>query len=112
GGAHLKAILKDFGISDTDIDTIYGKNPSYYAQMEILTKTLYQHPNFYTNLYDKPANVDRINTAMAAIRLMQLRDRFDSQTRRELLMASLMEDSLFPEESRVYSLIQSIAEGK
>ncbi|MCD8497294.1 MAG: hypothetical protein LRZ85_03945 [Alphaproteobacteria bacterium] len=116
GGAHLKAVLRDFfppgSDAEAQIEERYGKNPSYFAQMEILSKTIYQHPKFYTNLYDKPANVDRINAAMSAIRLMQLRDRFDSQTRREMLMAALMEDSLFPEESRVYSMIQKINAGR
>jgi hypothetical protein len=108
GGAHLKAFLRDFGMTEEQIDQMYGANPSYYAQMEILSKTIYQHPNFYTNLYDKPVNVDRINAAMTAIRLMQLRDRYDSQQRREMLMAALMEGSLFDEEGRVYSLTQKI----
>lgn len=112
GGAHLKAILKDFNIPPADIEKMFGHNPSYFAQMEILSKTLYQHPNFYTNLYDKPANIARINAAMTAIRLMQLRDRFDSQTRRELLMAALMEDSLGTEENKVYSAIQALVSAR
>lgn len=112
GGAHLKAVLRDFGMTEAQIEEMFGKNPSYYAQMEILSKTIYQHPNFYTNLYDKPTNVARTNAAMSAIRLMQLRDRFDSQTRREMLMAALLEDGLFPEEARVYALIQTITEAE
>lgn len=108
GGAHLKAFLRDFGMTEDQINEMYGENPSYYAQMDILTRTIYQHPNFYTNLYDKPANVDRINAAMTAIRLMQLRDRYDSQQRREMLTGALLEESLTPEEDRVYSAIQEL----
>lgn len=71
--------------SGTDI------NPSYEAQMEILTKKLYQNPNFYTNLVDKPANVERTKAAMLAIGLMQRRDIFETMLRREMLLSQLLE---------------------
>lgn len=101
GTAFMKALLKDLGFSDTsasgalsEIDQILGKNPSYYAQMEFLTRKIYQDPNFYTNLYDKPVNVDRIIVALEAIQLMHARDRYDSQLRREMLASQLLEDGI------------------
>ena len=40
--------------------------PSYHAQMEVLTKKIYQNPEFYTELYDQPANVLRKDVAIQA----------------------------------------------
>lgn len=96
GPSFMKAFMKDFGLSDQEIDTILGQNPSYYAQMEVLTKKMYQDPDFYTNLYDKPANVKRINASMEAIKLMQMRDWFESNLRREMLTSVLLEKGLEP----------------
>jgi hypothetical protein len=66
-------------------------NPSYDAQMEVLTKKLYQSPNFYVNLVDKPTNIIRQQAAMKAIGLMQRRDIFETLLRREILLAALVE---------------------
>ncbi len=104
GWAHMKAMLRDdFGIEETDVDKMFGKRPSYYAQMEVLTKKIYQNPNFYTNLYDKPANVKRIGAALDAILLMNQRDRFESLLRREMLSATLIENTLTDKVSEINS---------
>lgn len=95
GWAYMKAMLnKEFGLTEIDIDRYLGERPSYYAQMEVLTKKIYQDPNFYVNLYDKPANVKRIGVALDAILLMNQRDRFESLLRREMLAATLIENTL------------------
>lgn len=101
GWAYMKALLREFGIENNasgtieeQIDEILGVRPSYYAQMEVLTKKIYQSPNFYTNLYDKPANVKRIGASLDAIMLMNQRDRFESLLRREMLSSVLVEDAL------------------
>ncbi len=122
GWAYMKAMMtswvsagtptRDFDISPIDmningsttdavdmtvleqIDEMLGERPSYYAQMEVLTKKMYQTPNFYTNLYDKPANVKRIGVSLDAITLMNQRDRFESLLRREMLTAVLLESEL------------------
>ncbi len=95
GWAYMKSMLQqDFGLSAADIDEYLGERPSYYAQMEVLTKKIYQDPNFYVNLYDKPTNVKRIGAAMDAILLMNQRDRFESLLRREMLSATLIENTL------------------
>lgn len=65
--------------------------PSYHAQMEILTKKIFQDPQFYTNLYDTPANVTRKGVALQAIGLMQKFDLFKSYLRREASVAVLLE---------------------
>lgn len=91
---YMEAILKEMGIKEKDIKTMLGERPSYYAQMELLTKKLYQTPNFYTELYDKPTNIDRKNVSMQAIGLMQKRDMYRSQLRSEAIMAIWLETSL------------------
>ena len=94
GWSFMKSFMRDFGLSDTEIIDTLGERPSYYAQMEVLTKKLYQSPDFYTNLYDKPANIDRISASMEAIKLMQMRDWFHAATRREMLASLLVEEGL------------------
>jgi hypothetical protein len=95
GWNYMKSLLREFGFTgDPEIHAYLGDRPSYYAQMEVLTKKLFQHPNFYTNLYDKPVNVDRMGVALDAISLMNQRDRFDSMLRREMLTSMLIEESL------------------
>lgn len=104
GWSYMKAMMREFGLpdengngtKDDEIEKMLGLRPSYYAQMEVLTKKIYQSPNFYTNLYDKPANVKRIGVAMDAIGLMQLRDSYDSQLRQEMITAVLVEQGLLP----------------
>ncbi|HNQ91318.1 MAG TPA: hypothetical protein PKI93_00130 [Alphaproteobacteria bacterium] len=66
-------------------------SPSYYTQMEILTKRLYQDPTFYANLMDTKANVKRTSTAMDGLSLAQDRDIFKSMARSEMLLALLLE---------------------
>ena len=90
-GPFIKALMREMGVADADIEATIGENPSYYAQMEILTKRIYQHPEFISNLYDKPANVKRIRAALTAIKLMQDRDIHDALLRREMLMSILLE---------------------
>lgn len=88
---HLKALMREMGMSDNEIEDFIGTNPSYYAQMEVLTKKIYQNPEFITNLYDKPANVRRIRAAMTAIKLMQDRDIHEALMRREMLISMITE---------------------
>ena len=59
--------------------------------MEVLTKKIYQNPDFYTNLYDKPANVERKGVALQAIGLMQKFDLFKSYLRNEASLSILLE---------------------
>jgi hypothetical protein len=84
----LRHLLADFAATSTEGTII---QPSYYAQMEILAKRLYQDPNFFTGLYESPANVKRKSAALQAIGLMLERDMYNSQTRSEMLMSQLLE---------------------
>lgn len=91
---YMRALMHDFGLNNDEIVQMIGENPSYFAQMEVLTKKLYQHPNFYLNLYDKPANIKRMRAAMKAIKLMQDRDIYNALLRREMLMSMLLETDI------------------
>lgn len=121
-------ILKELGMSEKEAkhyletegvtltrdgsDTAEDINPSYYAQMEILTKKIYQNPNFYVNLVDKPANVERTRAALTAVSLMQRRDMKEMLDRRELLLSQLLEFSIRTEEETVRKRIrQAVAIG-
>lgn len=94
GGAFMKTFLRDLDMLDPEIIALMGDEPSYYAQMDVLTKKIYQDPNFYTNLYDKPVNVDRIGVSMRAISLMNARDQYESALRKEMLLSMLVEEAL------------------
>ncbi|MCB1592672.1 MAG: hypothetical protein KDI90_09500 [Alphaproteobacteria bacterium] len=97
GWTFMKAFLRELGgLTDPEIHAYLGERPSYFAQMEVLSKKVFQSPHFFTNLYDKPVNVDRIGAAIDAIALMNMRDRFDSSLRREMLTSLLVEQSLKP----------------
>jgi len=90
--AFISAYLEELGITDPDeMDQFLGVNPSYHAQMEILTKKAYQSQLFYTNLYDKPANIERKGVAMQAIGLIQKFDLLKSYLRTEASLSVLLE---------------------
>lgn len=88
---YMLTVLKQLGMSDKDSKRLIGSNPSYFAQMEVLTKKIYQNPWFFAELYDKPANVDRQRTAMLGISLQQQHDLLESLQRREMLLSTLLE---------------------
>jgi hypothetical protein len=108
---YLKKIVTELGIADNEVEDILGENPSYFAQMEVLTKDLYQNPTFYTELYDKPANVTRKGTTLKAIGLMQDRDFFESQLRSEAVLAIILEQMLNSENDRVSSELLNLRPG-
>ena len=105
-------VLREMGMSDKEARrTLTGTGlaldrngndpevaPSYDAQMDVMTKKLYQNPNFYAGLVDKPANVLRTQTAMAAIGLIQRRDLYETALRREMALSQLLEAAIRTEE--------------
>ena len=92
--AYLNSVLVELGLSAPDAAKLLGSNPSYFAQMEVMTKKLFQNPSFYANLYDSEANVDRQRVAMKAIELQQDRDFLESLRRREMLLSVLLNAKL------------------
>lgn len=90
---YLQAVIQQLNgdITADQARALVGDNPSYYAQMEILTKKMLQDPQFFTDLYDKPANVARKGVALQAISLMQDRDFYKSNVRSEAVLSVLLE---------------------
>ena len=78
----------------SNIFDMIGYSPSYYSQLEILAKRIYQNPDFYAQLYDSPANVSRKKVAMRAIELMVDRAMYESQVRREMSISVLLASKL------------------
>lgn len=88
---YMTLLLQDLGLDPTEINDFVGENPSYYAQLEILAKKIYQNPDFYRDLYDKPENTKRKGVAMSAISSMLDREIFESQLRAEAMTSQLLE---------------------
>lgn len=94
---YIRQVLTNLGMSEDDVNRFMASteedeiNPSYSAQMEILTKKIYQDPAFYANLMDKPANVQRQYAAMQSFGLMQQRDVFETVLRSEMLLSLIVE---------------------
>jgi hypothetical protein len=82
----LGPIVTAVGGSAADI----GTNPSYYTQLEVLGKRIYQNPNFFAQLYDSQINTERKGTAMKAVELMVERAISESEMRQEMLMSVLL----------------------
>lgn len=89
--ANISGFAGLLGMPAGDVTYMLGANPSYYAQMDVLTRKIYQDPGFYANLMDSPANVSRTTGAMEGLELMQDRDIYNSFTRAEMLIATLVE---------------------
>lgn len=68
------------------------ENPpaSRYMMLEAMTNKIYQSPSFFSNLYDKPANVARMSVAMKASELMVDRAMFESELRQEMALSVLL----------------------
>lgn len=88
---YMTILLQELGIPAGDVDGFVGERPSYYAQLEVLAKKIYQNPDFYRELYDKPENTRRKSVAMSAINSMLDREIFDSQLRAEAMISQLLE---------------------
>ncbi len=105
---YLEAMMEELGVSNADARAIIGENPSYYAQMEVLTKTLLQRPSFFVDLYDKPANVARKGVAIQAIGLMQDRDSFKSTLRSEAMLSIILELQLMRAQEAVQNEVNRL----
>lgn len=84
--------------------------PSYYAQLEVLAQKLYLDPEFYTNLYDKPANVLRKDVTMQAINVMLERDLHKSEMRSEMVYSIWLELELMKYQNDVQNRLNAMEE--
>lgn len=94
---YMKILLEGLGFgsggdsADEQLAVHLGQRPSYNAQMEVLTKRIFQSPNFFTDLYDEPANTARKSVSLQAIDLMQSFDLWNSSLRTEALLSVVLE---------------------
>ncbi len=88
---YMKVILRQLGVADPDMARLLGNNPSYYSQMNVLTKMVFQRPSFYTDLYDTGPNIERKSTTLTAIQLMQNFDLWESYLRQEAMLSVWLE---------------------
>ncbi|MBI1326505.1 MAG: hypothetical protein GC136_02575 [Alphaproteobacteria bacterium] len=86
--------------SDEEIGEMIGDKPSYDAQMEVLTRTLYQSPDFFDGLLEHEADLQRQLIFMNGIQLIQDRDTAKSAKRIEMLLSQLLEDELYAYKSQ------------
>lgn len=89
----LAAIARDAGLEENDIKDYLGEKPSTYAQLEVLSQRMFQDPDFFVTLYDKPANVKRKKAALSAVELMLDRYLYESELRQEMLLSVLLSAS-------------------
>lgn len=108
---YMKVLLKTLGIeSSDDMELLLGDRPSYYSQLELLSQRLYQDPVFFTDLYDKPANVERKKVALDAIGLMLDRDSFKSELRSEAMISVWLETELMGYQKSAQNLLGRLIE--
>ena len=96
---YMLAVLADLGVPPAEVENyLLGKNAyepfaksSYSAQMDILTRRLYQDPKFYANLMDTKTNVRRTSAAIQGVGLMQDRDIYRSMERSEMLLGLMVQ---------------------
>lgn len=93
----LGAIIQELGVPVAEISPLIGEKPSYYAQLEILAKKIYQNPDFFAGLYDSPANVERKSVALKAVELMLDRAIYESQIRQEMATSVLLSSRMRPQ---------------
>jgi hypothetical protein len=95
---YYKKMAELVGLDATAQTKLIGDNPSYQAQMEFLTRKMYQTPEFFANLMDSPSNVARQQAALEGIALMQDRDIYESLRRSEIVLSNLLEMYLMREQ--------------
>ena len=106
----MSKVMEAFEVPEDEVPFFIGERPSYYAQMEVLAQRMYQQPEFYTNLYDKPANVARKEVAMQAIELMLDRDSYKSELRTEAMLAVLLELEIDKLQSGIQDRLEDLDE--
>ncbi len=99
-------IMENLGTPSGDVNALIGSNPSYFAQMELLTKKVFQDPQFITKLYESPANVARIGVVMQGLRMMSDFERLDASLRREMVLSLLLEMRLREKQEAISNATQ------
>ncbi len=118
---YMRILLEQLGLDDepipgsnpprSELELYLGERPSYYAQMGVLTKRLYQSPDFFANLYDEPVNVERKGVALQAIGLMQDFDTWQSYLRTEAMLSVILELELLKLNNEVENILGTMRSG-
>jgi len=103
----MRKVLDQLQVPLPEIDKFLGQRPSYYAQMDVLTHKIFESPEFFTNLYTTPANVERIGVTLQALTLMQNRDRYESSLRREMLLSLILELGIRERQDKTVNEVQN-----
>ncbi len=105
---YMHMIMRDLGIPDAEVASVLGDRPSYYAQLKFLAKRLYQRPEFYSDLYDTPANVNRRKVALQAINSILEREMYNSSTRSEAIMSQILELQVDKQQQVISNAIRNL----
>ena len=100
---YLRPIMMQNKTTRNQAGAIIGS--SFYGRLKDLSQKMYQDPEFYSQLYDSPANVMRKGVAMQAIALMVDRTAYKSELRTEALLAVLLEMELLRYQQAVQNRI-------
>jgi len=109
---YIVPIFESLGMTPSETATYLGSNPSYMAFLEVMSKKMYQRPQFYTELYDTPANIERKSVAMQAISLILDRDIYESYLRSESVMALILEAKLEDAQKQVENRVNAISSAR
>ena len=105
---YLKNIAQDLGVPASEMDNVFGVNPSYKRQLGTLASDLYKRNSFYTELIDKPANARRKGVAMRGINLMLEREIYNSALRTQVIFGLALDAMLQEEQDNVAAGINNI----
>lgn len=105
---YMSIIMQNLGIPEKEVEAVLGKRPSYYAQLRFLAKRLYQNPQFYVDLYDTPANVNRKRVALQAINSILEREMYNSSMRSEAMMSQILELHVDKRQSEVMNSLRNL----
>ena len=86
-----EAALKDMGMDKEDIIELIGKNPSYEAQMALVTQMQFENPDFYVDISTDPAKVAKAKAMMMAFKNLQTAEMRKSAERSALLSSVWLE---------------------
>jgi len=98
---YMQAALEEMGIGEDQAIERFGERPSYHTQMMFLTNTMLQNPTFYSDLYDKPENVDLKKVSIQAFNLKLRHDMYESILRSNANQAVLLETYIDQHADRV-----------
>ncbi len=105
---YMSLLMQDLGIPEQEVKRVLGDRPSYYAQLKFLAKRIYQRPEFYIDLYDKPANVMRKKVALQAINSILEREIYNSRTRGESILSQILELRVAQRQGQVENSLQGL----